>query len=93
MARPLRIELSGRIYHVTSRGDGREDIFFSDEDREARLALFGEVCGRFNWVCHGWCHITNHYHLVIETPEGNLSQGMRRLNGVYTQFAPVAPAA
>jgi REP element-mobilizing transposase RayT len=86
MARPLRIELSGGIYHVTSRGDGREGIFFSDEDREAWLTLFGEVCGRFNWVCHAYCLMTNHYHVVIETPEGNLSQGMRQLNGVYTQY-------
>ncbi len=85
MSRPLRIELSGGVYHVTSRGDGREDIFWDDADREAWLALLGEVCERFNWRCHAWCQMTNHYHLVIETPEGNLSQGMRQLNGVYTQ--------
>jgi REP element-mobilizing transposase RayT len=86
MSRPLRIELSGGLYHVTSRGDGREDIYFSDADREAWLKLFGEVCQRFNWVCHAYCQMTNHYHLVVETPEKNLSLGMRQLNGVYTQY-------
>lgn len=86
MARPLRIELSGGLYHVTSRGDRREDIYFSEADREAWLALFAQVCARFNWICHAYCLMTNHYHLVIETPEGNLAQGMRQLNGVYTQM-------
>lgn len=86
MTRPLRIELSGGLYHVTSRGDRREDIYFSDSDREAWLTLFGEVCKRFNWICHAYCLMTNHYHVVVETPEGNLAQGMRQLNGVYTQW-------
>ena len=86
MARPLRIELSGGLYHVTSRGDRREDIYFSDADRVAWLGLLGQVCSRFNWRCHAYCLMTNHYHLVIETPEGNLAQGMRQLNGVYTQW-------
>ena len=85
MARPLRIELSGGLYHVTSRGDRREDIYLDDDDRLAWLTLLGEVCKRFNWVCHAYCLMTNHYHIVVETPEGNLSQGMRQLNGVYTQ--------
>ncbi|MEQ1667426.1 MAG: transposase [Sulfuriferula sp.] len=85
MARPLRLELSGGIYHVTSRGDGREDIYLSDADRVAWLAVFAEVCARYNWVCHAWCQMTNHYHILIETPEANLAQGMRQLNGVYTQ--------
>jgi REP element-mobilizing transposase RayT len=85
MARPLRLELSGGVYHVTSRGDGREEIYLSDADRETWLSVFGQVCERFNWVCHAWCQMTNHYHILIETPEANLSQGMRQLNGVYTQ--------
>ena len=85
MARPLRLEYAGALYHVTSRGDRREDIFFDDDDREAWLALFARVCSRFNWRCHAWCLMDNHYHIVIETIEGNLSQGMRQLNGVYTQ--------
>ncbi len=85
MARPLRIELAGGLYHVTSRGDGHEAIFLEDADRQAWLDLLGQVCKRFNWVCHAWCQMTNHYHIIIETVEGNLSRGMRQLNGVYTQ--------
>lgn len=85
MARPLRIELCGGVYHVTSRGDGQEDIYLTDADRQAWLEVLGQVCERFNWVCHAWCQMTNHYHLLIETPEANLAQGMRQLNGVYTQ--------
>jgi REP element-mobilizing transposase RayT len=85
MARPLRIELAGGLYHVTSRGDRREDIYLCDDDRLAWLLVLAQVCERFNWRCHGWCQMTNHYHLVVETIEGNLSQGMRHLNGVYTQ--------
>ena len=85
MARPLRLELAGALYHVTSRGDGREYIYLSDEDRVAWLDTLGQVCDRFNWVCHAYCQMNNHYHLVIETPEANLSKGMRHLNGVYTQ--------
>ena len=86
MARPLRIELAGGLYHVTSRGDRREDIYFDDDDRLAWLDVLGGVCKRFNWAVHAWCQMDNHYHVVVETPEGNLSQGMRQLNGVYTQY-------
>jgi len=85
MARPLRLELAGGVYHVTSRGDGGEDIYLAGADREAWLEVFSHVCERFNWVCHAWCQMTNHYHVLIETPEANLAQGMRQLNGVYTQ--------
>ena len=63
MARPLRLELSGGLYHVTARGDGREDIYLGDADREAWLEVLGQVCRRFNWVCHAWCQMSNHYHL------------------------------
>jgi len=85
MARPLRIEFEGALYHVTSRGDRQEAIYEDDDDREAFLGVLAEVVERFNWVCHAYCLMTNHYHLVIETVEGNLSNGMRQLNGVYTQ--------
>lgn len=85
MARPLRIELAGAVYHVTSRGDGRDDIYLSDGDRAVWLDTFGHTCMRFNWVCHAYCLMSNHYHVVIETPEANLASGMRQLNGVYTQ--------
>ncbi|MBV1932870.1 MAG: transposase [Porticoccaceae bacterium] len=87
MSRPLRIELAGGLYHVTSRGDRREDIYVDDADRIKWLALFGEVCERFNWRCHAYCLMSNHYHIVVETAEGNLSKGMRQLNGVYTQYS------
>ena len=85
MARPLRIELAGGVYHVTSRGDRREMIYGDDADRRAWVDLFGEVCDRFNWRCHAWCQMGNHYHVVVETAEANLSRGMRQMNGVYTQ--------
>lgn len=85
MARPLRIELAGGLYHVTARGNRREDIFLDDADRLAWLEIFAQACKRFNMVCHAWCLMDNHYHIVIETIEGNLAQGMRHLNGVYTQ--------
>ncbi|WP_090415627.1 transposase [Nitrosomonas halophila] len=85
MARPLRIEFPGGLYHVTSRGDRREEIYLDDADRVNWLTLFGQVCKRFNWVCHAYCLMDNHYHIVVETLEGNLSRGMRQLNGVYTQ--------
>ncbi len=88
MARPLRIEFAGalyHVYHVTSRGDGRDDIYVEDEDRKLWLDVLGQVCERFNWVIHAYCQMGNHYHLLIETPDGNLAKGMRQLNGVYTQ--------
>ncbi|NVK43915.1 MAG: transposase [Oceanospirillaceae bacterium] len=85
MARPLRLEFAGALYHLTSRGNRRELIYETDEDRCVFLAVLDEVCETFNWVCHAYCMMGNHYHLLIETPEGNLSQGMRQLNGVYTQ--------
>ncbi len=85
MARPLRIEFDGALYHVTSRGNDRKAIYKDDSDRELFLNTLAQVSGRFHWICHAYCLMNNHYHLVIETPDGNLSKGMRQLNGVYTQ--------
>jgi REP element-mobilizing transposase RayT len=85
MARPLRIEFSGAVYHVTTRGNARADIFEDDNDRNLFCTVLGQVVKRFNWCCHAYCLMSNHYHLLIETPEGNLSAGMRQLNGIYTQ--------
>ena len=85
MARPLRIEFAGALYHVTSRGDGRDDIYLDDGDRDLFMTVLGEACDLFNWSVHSWCLMTNHYHLLLETPDSNLSKGMRYLNGVYTQ--------
>jgi REP element-mobilizing transposase RayT len=85
MARPLRLEFAGALYHVTSRGDRRENIYEIDHDRQAFLSVLADVCAQCNWVCHAYCLMDNHYHLLIETPDSNLSRGMRQLNGVYTQ--------
>jgi putative transposase len=85
MSRPLRLEFPHALYHVTSRGDRREPVYADDLDRTEWLAVLDQVCTRFNWRCHAWCLMGNHYHVLIETPEPNLSAGMRQLNGVYTQ--------
>ena len=85
MARPLRIEFDGALYHVTSRGNERKAIFKDEIDRKVFLDTLVQVNDRFHWICHAYCLMDNHYHLVIETPDGNLSRGMRQLNGVYTQ--------
>jgi len=85
MSRPLRIEFEGALYHVTSRGDRRGQIFEDDQDRAGFLDLLGRVAVDFNWVVHAYCLMGNHYHLLVETPDGNLGKGMRQLNGVYTQ--------
>ncbi|MBX3324921.1 MAG: transposase [Nitrospira sp.] len=85
MARPLRIEYPGAVYHVTSRGNARQDIVVDDRDRQQFLALLAQVIDRFGWRCHAYCLMDNHYHLLLETPQPNLSRGMRQLNGRYTQ--------
>lgn len=85
MARALRIEFAGALYHITSRGDGREDIYAGEDDRKVWLEILRQVCERFNWTIHAYCQMGNHYHLLVETPDGNLAKGMRQLNGVYTQ--------
>jgi REP element-mobilizing transposase RayT len=85
MARPLRLEFAGALYHITARGDRREPIYEDDQDRIGFLGLLGEVNQQHNWLCHAYCLMGNHYHLLVETPDGNLSRGMRQLNGVYTQ--------
>lgn len=85
MARPLRLEFPGALYHITSRSDGWKDIFLEEGDRHVFLDVFAAVCRRFNWWVHAYCLMTDHYHLLVETPDGNLSKGMRQLNGVYTQ--------
>jgi len=85
MARSLRIEYEGAFYHVTSRGNHQSNIFDDDEDRQSFLKVFTDVVSQEGWICHGYCLMSNHYHLIIETPHANLSKGMRQLNGVYTQ--------
>jgi len=85
MARPLRLEFAGALYHVTSRGNRREAIYEQDIDRESFLTILSDVCEQYHWICYAYCLMDNHYHLLVETPEANLSKGMRQLNGRYTQ--------
>ena len=85
MARPLRIEFPGAVYHVTSRGNERREIFRDDADRELFLANVGQASVRYGFVIHAYCLMGNHYHLLVETPKANLSRGMQRINGDYTQ--------
>lgn len=85
MARPLRIEFPGAFYHVTARGNRKNAIYEDDADRLAFLEILSQIVDRCNWRCHAYCLMSNHYHLVVETPDGNLSYGMRQLNGIYTQ--------
>lgn len=85
MARPLRVEFSGAIWHVTSRGNEKSTLFLDEEDRRLFLRLLGRTVERFGWRLHGYVQMGNHYHLLVETPEPTLSRGMRELNGVYSQ--------
>lgn len=85
MSRPLRIEYPGAVYHLTSRGNAGQDIFLDDADCEMFIAVLASVVERLAWRVHAYCLMGNHYHLLAETPQPNLSRGMMRLNGVYTQ--------
>ena len=84
MARALRIEYPGAIYHVTSRGDHREPIFSDDTDRQRFIETLGEACAKTDWQVHAFCLMGNHFHLVVETPGGNLVAGMRWFLSTYT---------
>jgi len=86
MARPLRLEYEGTVYHITSRGNARASIFLDKDDRSRFLEVLADVVERYGWICHAYCLMTNHYHLLIETPDASLSHGMQLLNGVYTQW-------
>ena len=79
MARPLRLEFKGAVYHLTSRGNARQKVFFSDTDRELFFETLAQVVSRYGWICHAYCLMANHYHLLVETPKANLSLGMRQL--------------
>ncbi|MCZ6799219.1 MAG: transposase [Nitrospirae bacterium] len=85
MARQLRLEYPGALYHVTARGNGQKRIYLDDTDRRRFLDLLGQEVSQQQWRCYAYCLMGNHYHLLVETPEGRLSEGMRRLNGTYTQ--------
>lgn len=85
MTRPLRLQFAGALYHVTSRGDRLRDVFCDQADRYVWLDLLAKVCMRYNFIVHSFCQMTNHYHLVVETVDGDLARGMRQLNGTYSQ--------
>ncbi len=84
MARKLRVQYPGAVYHLLSRGDRREPIFKDDADRSLFLDTLGETCAKTGWQVHAWCLMPNHFHLVVETPGPNLVTGMKWLLGVYT---------
>ena len=86
MTRPLRIEYPGALYHVTSRGNACQNIFLSNKDRLRFFSILADTINTFNWICYAYCLMENHYHIFIETLDGNLAAGMRQLNGVYTQY-------
>lgn len=86
MGRPLRIEYPEAFYHVTSRGNERKDVFKSQRDREKFLTYLQTATDRYGAAVHVYCLMSNHYHLLLETPEGNLSQIMRHINGAYTNY-------
>lgn len=85
MARKLRIEFPGAIYHVMSRGDHQEAIFRDAKDRQTFLKTFTEAGEKTGWIAHAYVLMGNHYHLLLETPEANLAFGMKWLQGTYTQ--------
>ena len=85
MARPLRIEFPGALHHVTARGNARQSIFRDDDDRRLLVGTLEAVVSRYGWLCHAYCLMDNHFHVVVETPRANLATGMRHLNGVYSQ--------
>ena len=84
MARKLRVQYQGAIYHVMNRGDRREAIFKDDADRQRFLETLGEACTKTGWQVHAYCLMPNHFHLVVETPQGNLVAGMKWFLGTYT---------
>ncbi len=85
MARSIRIEFEGAFYHIMARGNRREAIFLDHEDRRLFLRSLGEACGMTGWRVHAWVLMGNHYHLMIETPEANLVEGMKWLQNAYTR--------
>jgi REP element-mobilizing transposase RayT len=86
MPRPPRVQIAGGIYHVTARGNRKEDIFGDDSDRRLFLRLLELICARYGWRCHVYCLMNNHVHFVVETPQPNISVGMQCLFGRYAAY-------
>jgi len=85
VARPLRLALAGGLYHVIARGNDRQDVFVGPSDRELFLEVLAHSVERYGLLCHSYCLLGNHYHLLFETPRANLSLAMRQLNGLYAR--------
>jgi putative transposase len=85
MPRPPRVQTPG-YYHVTTRGNDRDDIYRDVNDRRLFLSLLGRIADESEWSLHAWCLMTNHFHLVVENRHANLSAGMHRLNGLYARW-------
>lgn len=86
MARPLRLEYENAVWHLTARGNEQRDIFRDDVDRECFIRILGQTAIRFGWRVLAWVLMSNHYHLVVQTPQPNISRGMHWLNGRYAQW-------
>jgi REP element-mobilizing transposase RayT len=84
MARKLRVEYPGAIYHLMNRGNRKEIIYRDEADRQVFLDTLAEACGKTAWEIHAYCLMPNHFHLVAETPRANLVAGMKWLLGTYT---------
>jgi putative transposase len=84
MARPIRVEFEGAVYHLTARGNERRSIFCGDRDRLRFLETLEEAINEFGLRLHGYCLMPNHYHLLVETPRGNLSRSLGWLQTTYT---------
>ena len=86
MSRPLRIEFPGATYHVESKGGPEAEVFRDEDDKKSFLDVLTNVVARFGWLVHSYSIMRSSYRIVLEVPKGNLSRGMRQLNGVYTQI-------
>ena len=93
MARPLRIQYPGAVYHVMARGNHGQQIFQDDRDRQCFVETLGEACEKTGWKIHAYVLMANHYHLLVETPEANLVSGMNEMGarGLHTAFQQQAP--
>jgi putative transposase len=90
MPRPLRLQFHGGLFHLTTRSNTRRLAFECDEERAEFLAVVGELVDRRRWSCRSYCLLSTHYHLLFRTPEPDLADGMRYLNGRYAQWANYA---
>lgn len=85
MARPLRFQYPGAVYHLMARGDGGKTVFETDDDRKAFVFRLGQICASHGWKVHAWVLMGNHFHLLVETPQANLVSGMKLLLGTFSQ--------